>query len=88
MLTFDDPILHTPKTINIDRLEYHLLSLELNLNVKFAVRLFESNTFYRSCIVTIEGALYDQWGTNDSFIEDVLLRNVSRMLESNTITAI
>ena len=86
MLSFDK-ISHT-NTINIDHLEYNLISLELNVNVKFAVRLFESNTFYSSCIVTIEGDLYDQWGTDDNFIHDVLLRNASRMLESNNITAI
>lgn len=62
------------KTNSVTSIEIEEATLELDRSARFPVRLLdENNNLVDIEIITIEGAEYDNWGADDSYIIDIIL---------------
>lgn len=62
------------KTSNVTSIEIEAATLELDRSARFPVRLLDENMNLVDIeIITIEGEEYDNWGSDDSYIIDIIL---------------
>ena len=61
------PVIRTAEVVDIS------LTISNNNSVNANVCLFKPNSIMESTNITIEGAEYDAWGTDDSYIYNLVL---------------
>ena len=64
------PVIRTAEIVDIS------LTISNNNSVSANVCLFKPNSIMETSNITIEGAEYDAWGTDDSYIYNLILSKV------------
>jgi len=68
------------KTYVINKYTYHMGSITLNEKLDIFVNLFSDTTMIKSCVLSIRDNVYNEWGTDDNYIIEVINRNLNNMI--------
>ncbi len=71
------------KTYVINKYTYHMGTFTLNEKIDIFINLFSESTMIKSCVLSVRGDVYSDWGTDDNYIIEVINRNLGNLINSD-----